>query len=136
MSNLKSCNYQLIPEVWDVTSFRQTSQFIIGRFGVLATCPTRSHSATPSYSGGGRSTGTPAGGSIYKAGSAGLSTHIAPCWIIFNCPSQEVNRSVGLEWIWWCFDAAWSICKEQLIPPDAVTLATDLVTQRENGQRS
>ena len=46
MSNLKSCNYQLIPEVWDVTSFRQTSQFIIGRFGVLATCPTLAHSAT------------------------------------------------------------------------------------------
>ena len=60
MSNLKYCNYSdVLPNVWDVTSFWQTSQFIIGRFGVLATCPTLAHSATPSYSGGGRSTGTP-----------------------------------------------------------------------------
>ena len=116
----KTLQLSTLPAVWDVTSFWQTSQFIIGRFGVLATCPTLAHSATPSYSGGGRSTGTPAGGSIYKAGSAGLSTDLARL-IIFNCPSQEVNRIVSLEWVWWCLDAPWSICKEQLIPPDAVT---------------
>ena len=44
MSNLKYCNYSdVLPNVWDVTSFWQTSPFIIGRFAVLATCPTRSH---------------------------------------------------------------------------------------------
>ena len=47
MSNLKYCNYSnVLPNVWDVTSFWQTSPFIIGRFGVSATCPTLAHSAT------------------------------------------------------------------------------------------
>ena len=109
-----------------MTSFWQTSPFIIGRFGVLATCPTRPHSATQATLVVGAAQALcPAGGSIYKARSAGLSTDLA-CWIIFieyywilfNWPSQEVNRSVGLVVSWhslvhlqrtadstWCTDA-------------------------------